>query len=105
MEAQTNQTMAVYDDECSLREHAGTSALNETILRSETPGRAPSPTVPLTPSLTTCMEEMTEQVSQLTLLLQAGLNGQSCGIRPSGVINAPTMGTANITRPLGDHIS
>ena len=105
MEAQTIQTMAVYDDECSLREHAGTSALNETILRSETSGRAPSPTVPLTSSLTASMEEMSKQFLQLTLLLQAGLNGQSCGIGPSGVINAPTMGTANITRPLGDHIA
>ena len=47
------------------------------------------------------MEEMPNHFSQLTLLLQAKLNSQSRGIGPSTMVNAPTMGTANITRPLG----
>ena len=102
-EAQTNQTMVVYDSERSLRERTSTS-ISDTALRqgasskasvpTPTPSPAPASTrAPSAPSTDPGIAELTKQFAQLTLLLQANLN------QPRG---PPTPGSNMAPRPCGD---
>ena len=93
-EAQTNQTMAVYDSERSLRERTSTSISDA--LRQDTSGKASAPTPTLSPmpasteassapSVDPGIAELTKQFAQLTLLLQANLNQPRGPSTPGGV--------------------
>ena len=99
-EAQTNQTMAVYDSERSLRERTSTSIGDA--LHQDTSGRASAPAPTPSPARTTPtpasapsagIAELTKQFAQLTLLLQANLS------QPRGSSSSP--GGNSIPRAIG----
>src|SRR5438477_2844476 len=102
-EAQTNQTLVVYDSDRSLRERTSTS-ISDTALHQGASGKAsvPTPTLSPAPASTRALSapstdpgiaELTKQFAQLTLLLQANLN------QPRG---PPTPGSNMAPRPFGD---
>ena len=106
-EAQTNQMMAVYNDERSIRERSSTTTAKDTTLSNTTLSNS-HPEILRTPAITTTqkpatiaavdpMIALTEQISRLTLAMQGNMQSKP----PVASIN--TMSTPSVAqRPSGE---